>query len=159
MAYIAGAFTVTYGGSTLGEAQEGFTLEHFVNKQLITGDNEARTPQDAVYQGSEVFVEMVLNEWNASGVASAMWPYNGTRGDNGTVGVLDSATWGALVLTSVSGTSANGLSSEQQFTANQAILAENFPVRVLLSPTLRTVPLRFRLYPSSDVFYTWSATA
>jgi len=62
--HIAGQYTATIGGLTVGQVTDGITIEHFANKRLITGDNEGLTPQDAVFQGLEVFVEFTLMEFN-----------------------------------------------------------------------------------------------
>ena len=69
MAFIAGAFTATLGGNTVGQIQDGFTVEWFSHGQLITGDNFGRTPQDLVNQGLEVFLEATLMEFDALVIA------------------------------------------------------------------------------------------
>lgn len=148
MPFIAGGYTVTYGGAALGQIADGITIEHFVNKQLITGDNYALTPQDAVYQGEECFMEFTLMEYNAAAARSAFWPYAASYGLHGIVGRLDvgSSLVAALVMTAVAGTPA--ASTPATVTASRAVLAEGFPVRILFQPALREVPLRMRLYLS-----------
>ena len=145
MAYIAGAYTATYNGMTVGEASSGFTLRYTVRKRLITGDNHARTPQDAVYQGHDFFVQFVLNEFDATAAQAAFWPYDASFGDNGVVGVLDSAKYKAFVLTPVSGTSAT-----LTYTFDRTILAEDFPVEILKAPDLKEVPMLLRAYPNAS---------
>lgn len=155
MAFIAGAFTATYDGSTIGQTEAGFNYEWTVNKRLITGDNQAATPQDAVFRGHEMFVSFSLLEFNAAKAQAAFWPYSATFGAQGTVGTLDVAGSyvKSLVLTPVSGTPLNTLGLA--YTFSRAILAEGFPVNILFQPDLITVPLRMRIYPDASAnFFT-----
>ena len=168
MAFIAGAFTAQWTGpggtpaiATIGQVENGFTIEYFANKQLITGDNFAQAPQDAVMQGLEVFVEFTLLEWNAANAGELFWPYDATFPGNfgtafsalGKVGTLDSARAGTLTLTAVTNTPSATLTSEDVYTFTSCVIAEGFPVRILLNPELRTVPLRLRVYPSAAGVY------
>jgi hypothetical protein len=117
-------------------------------KRIITGDNMAQTPQDAVYQGAECFLQANLIEWNAAGIYSIVWPYDTTWLDFGRVGRLDVQQWLAkqIVLTAVSGPPAQN--SPASITLPLTILAEGFPVEILLAPDLRIAPIRQRVYPS-----------
>ncbi len=147
MSFIAGQYTATYKTSALGQTAEGWRCSHQFFKRLITGDTYAQTPQDAVYQGAEVFVQGRLIEYNATGALGAFWPYSSTIFALGVIGRLDvaSSIAGALVLTALAGTPAAAAPATLTFT--QAILAEGFPVELLFAPDLREVPLRFRCYP------------
>lgn len=80
-----------------------------------------------------------------SGPISSFWPYHATLWRLGTIGVLLYTLAQSLVLTAVSGTSASA--SPATFTAAKTILLPSFATRLVYGPTLRTVPLRFRLYP------------
>ena len=155
MAFIAGQYTVSYDGATIGQVRDGINIEHSFFKQLITGDNYAETPQDAVYRGGECFAEFVCLEYNNAKAKLAFWPYHATYGTIGTVGRTDvgSSLVKTLLLTSTAGTPA--VTQPPTITATRAILAEGFPVRLLFAPALREVPLRFRLYPdASGLFFT-----
>ena len=155
MSFLAGAYTVTHGGATIGQINGGTTIEHFVNKQLVTGDNQGLSPQDAVFQGEEVFMEMQLMEYDLAQAKLAFWPYAATFGVAGIVGRLDvqSALTKTIVLTAVAGTPADTLNEPQSLTAGRAILAEGFPVRMLFAPRTREIPLRFRLYQQANGNY------
>jgi hypothetical protein len=163
MAFIAGPYTITWGGADIGQCVEP-SVEHFVNKQLVRGDNQAQTPQDGVYQGMEVFVDFTMIELGDDtligvNARDTLWPYNQTtEGAQGQVGRLDVASSIAksLVLTPTAGTTAAAVTADV-FTATLAILAEGFPVRILRAPALAEAPIRMRLYPSATgVFYAWS---
>jgi hypothetical protein len=159
MAFIAGTFGVSYDAATIGITSGGITIEHYVNKQLITGDNKGLTPQDAVYQGEEVFVQFTCIEADNAKLKLAMWPYETATGLGklGVIGRTDvgSAIFKALVLSSTAATPA--AAQPATFTAERAILAEGFPVAMVFGPSLRDIPLRFRLYPNaSDLFYDYA---
>jgi hypothetical protein len=148
MSFIAGPYTATYKGSALGQTADGYRVSHQFFKRLILGDSYAQTPQDEVYQGAEVFVQMRLIEYDAAGVQSVMWPY-GAYMNVGQVGRVSrqQSLAGALVLTAVAGTPAATVPSS--VTLTNAILAEGFPVELLFAPDLREVPLRLRVFPST----------
>lgn len=159
MSFIAGKYTATYdaggGAITIGQVSAGFTLEHVVSKQLITGDNEADSVQDAVFRGHNCFIEFTLMEYDENGALDVFWPYAAVQGIQGTIGRMDVQTLGGavagdLVLTVVAGSPADqatGTDGPQSLTAQHAILAEDFPVRMLMAPALRDIPVRLRLYP------------
>jgi hypothetical protein len=162
MSFIAGKYTVTYdnggGAITIGQVSAGFTLEHVVSKQLITGDAQGDSVQDAIYRGHNVFIEFTMMEYDQAGALDVFWPYpgaSGLHGDQGVIGRADVQALGGgiagdLVLTVVAGSpadAASGVLGPQMLTANHAILAEDFPVRMLFAPALRDIPVRLRLYP------------
>ena len=158
MGFIAGKYTVTFGPSgsllPIGQIAAGITLEHAVSKQLITGDNEGQTVQDAVFQGHNVFAEFTMMEYDDDRARDVFWPY-GTEGVQGVMGRLDVQLPVAahLMLTALAGTPAAGATltdGPQSLTAEKAILAEDFPVRMLFAPALRDIPVRLRLYPYTE---------
>ena len=149
MGYITGQHTVLWDGTTVGET-DGINMDYVVHKRLITGDNQADTPQDAVHRGVELFLQMTLLEFNLAQVTKAMWPWGATFLDHDLVGKLDVGSFAkAIVLTAVAGTPAAADASADVWTFSTCILAEDFPVSILFTPDLRSIPLRFRVYPSS----------
>lgn len=160
MPFIAGQYTVTYDPpgvgavATIGQIQQGILLEHRVFKEYITGDKMARMRQDAVFQGSDQFVEFRLMEYDATNAAVLFWPYGSAWLTlSNVIGTLDSANAGILVLTALAGTPA--AAAPASITLPLVILSENFPVGILLAPQLRTIPLRLDVFPdSSKVFGT-----
>ena len=156
MSFIAGKYTVTYGPSgsliPVGQVAAGITIEHVVSKQLITGDNEGQSVQDAVYQGHNVFAELTLMEYDSAGALNMFWPYSAQAGRADVMGRLDVAQSIAdhFMLTVLAGTTADATTDQtgpQTLLAEHAILAEDFPVRMLFAPALRDIPLRLRFYP------------
>jgi hypothetical protein len=159
--FVAGQYTATWNGKALGQTAEGFRLSHSFFKRLITGDLGAQTPQDGIYQGREQFVAFRLIEAAAAGAEELAEPYafNASAIDLGVIGSLDQQgnTVGggstpyakALVLTAVVGTPARS-AGPITITFPAAILAEGFPVEVLLGPDLREIPVRMRCYPDME---------
>lgn len=189
MPFIVGKYDATYdirsggGPRSVGQIAAGFTLEHSVSKQLITGDNEGDTVQDAVYRGHNPFVEFTLMEYISEdavdgdgGSFDVFAPYSsdisagGPQLDQGIIGRLDnklvagvpSGSAGALILTALTGTEAASQATSNRgpavLTALSSILAEDFPVRFLMGVGLREIPVRLRIYPhrpsGSTLFYT-----
>ncbi len=151
MSFVAGQYTVTLGGSTVGQLREGIALEHTVFKEPITGDNHAKARQDAVYQGEDLTVDYVLLEYNATAARAAFWPYGATYLTGGVRGRLDTAVAAQLVATALAGTPAAALPAT--FTLPRCILSAGFPVRLLFVPALRTIPIRQDIYPDASYVY------
>ena len=170
MTFIAGAYTVQAditGGSTdvtVGQIESGINLEWFTNKQLVSGDNQGDTAQDAVFQGKELFVGFTLMETELLRARLLYWPYSttgsgatleGVYGTQGVIGRLDVASiiTQKVTFTAVAGTTA--AASPTEIIIPRAILAEDVPVRIKFVPVLRDVTLRLRAYPdSAGVFFT-----
>lgn len=154
MAFIAGASTATWNSLALGQSEDGYTTSHQSFMELIRGDSYAETPQDGVYRGTEFDISWRAVEYNAAGIQTAFWPWSATIYTAGVPGRLAvaSALAKALVLTSISGTTAATVPATTTFT--YAIIKENFPVDITYAPRLRYVPLRMRIYPNSGVYAT-----
>lgn len=154
MTFIAGPYTATYNGQTIGIVQDGFELEIATEVEKITGDNLGSSVQDGVYLGGNAYISCVLEEFDATGVLAAFWPYAASFGLMGQVGTLLTAYDAALVLTKISGTNA----SPTSLTAAQAILAPNYPLRMLFGSRLRRVPIQFQLLPYVSTGTRWFST-
>jgi len=148
--FIAGRYTATWNSLALGQTADGFRSSHSIFKRLITGDAFAQAPQDAIYQGAEVFMAGRLIQYDAAAMPTIMWPYASTFLDMGIIGRADVGTSLAksLILTAISGTPA--AAAPATLTLPNSILAEGFPIELLFAPDLREVPLRMRVYPNSS---------
>ena len=148
---VAGAYTATFNGLALGQTAQGYRLSHTHFKRPVTGDALAQSPQTAVFQGIEMFLQANLIEFNAAGIYPLIWPYGSTYLQFGPVGRMDveSSLTKQMILTAVTGTPAQVLAAPASLTLPNAILAEGFPVELLLAPDLREVPMRMRLYPTT----------
>ena len=150
----SGGYTATWNGLACGQTAQGYRLSHQFFKRIITGDSLAESPQDAVYRGAEMHIQFNLIEYAKAAIQTIMWPY-GTYLSMGIVGRLDmqQLICRTLVLTAVAGTpSAAALSPASLTFPYNTILAEGFPVELLMAPDLKEVPIRMRIYPSEGVF-------
>jgi hypothetical protein len=151
--FVAGGYTATWNALALGQAAQGYRLSHQFFKRIITGDSMAESPQDAVYRGAEMHLQCNLIEYMEAGIATIMWPY-GNYLTMGAVGRLDvqavnnTPSVKQMVFTAVAGTPAATALSPATLTLPKCILAEGFPVELLMAPDLKEVPLRMRIYPS-----------
>lgn len=155
MAFIAGQYTVTLGGSSVGQIERGVEITHSFMKQLIVGDNLGQAVQDAIFLGADVSIDYRLMEYNASAVRRAMWPYGTSYLDvDQVIGTLDvqNSIVASLVMTALTGTPAQTL-GPATITLPLTILRENFPVRLLFSPELRVIPISQRVYPGANGVY------
>lgn len=169
MTFIAGGYTATYNAKALGQTAEGHRMTYELFKKAITGHYAGDTVQDRVYRGQRRGVSFRLLEANASGVLDLLYPYTATPGDQwamGVIGLLDVRGQGtgsptvrakSLILTAVAGTSAYG-DAAASITVPLSILADGFPVEVLLAPDLKEVPIRMDFYPDMATLLWGSST-
>jgi len=163
--FIAGQYVATFGATpgAVGQCKDGIRTNYSIFKQLITGDNFAQAPQNAVYQGAEAFIEFTSIEYNAAKMGAILWPYSATPGtmfNMGVIGRLDVADVALtnniaqqVILTALAGTPA--AASPATLTFPLCVLAEGYPTQLLFAPSLREVPIRQRVYPNaSGVFGT-----
>jgi hypothetical protein len=182
--YLAGTHTVEYGTDgaeePLGTTDGGIELEWTMHAQMFSGDNLGGSIQDGVYRGADVTVQMTLLQVNPHGVADAyetwkaLWPWAddhatpdnqmlqlGRIGKAGAgldpVGRLASSNGVAgdksLKLTGVTGTPVAG----EVFDFHDAKLAAGYPIRLLMRPELRRIPIRFQVYPDTTKWFTYTA--
>jgi hypothetical protein len=151
--FLSGTYTVKYGGTTIGQTKD-VAIEYVPRKQLITGDNHADTPQDAVNQGLDCFVDFTCIDWDTANTETLFWPY-ATWGAQGTVGRIDIQDSGpiaqAILLTNAGGNPAAG--TPTTIALAECVLAEGFQVATLFAPELRQIPMRLRVYPVSGVYF------
>src|SRR5690349_10658620 len=105
-AFLAGRYTATWNNLAVGVTADGFRLNHKFFKRLITGDNFAETPQDAIFRGAEMFIGWTAIQYDAASLPTVMWPYAATLYDMGVIGRTDvgGSLAKSLVLTAVAGT-------------------------------------------------------
>ena len=159
---ITGPYAGTWSGEYLGVTEDGYELEHVMYSEPIRGDNLGDTIQDEVLRGLDMYVNFTLVEHNKAALvespgqanSSIHWP-NGVSGFNpvgasstiGVVGDVLSEYAAPLVLTAQGATPA--AASPATITFAGAILARNFPVRILYASRLRRTPLRMICLPNT----------
>ena len=140
----AGAYRGQLVSDSLGQTEGGIRFEFAHETEEVRGDNMGDSVQDLIYRGWNCFVSSTFIEFSKTGLLNAIWPWDTTFGEIGTIGVLAGATYAkALTLTKVVGTPTYW----QTIVADRAILSPRFPVDLLLAPSLKRCPLRFQLLP------------
>jgi hypothetical protein len=158
--FVSGAYTATYnfqgaGALALGQTEDSFELEFSLNGDPVRGDNLGDSVQDFVNRGGDCFLSTVLIEWDKALATRLFWTPSATLGqyDAGFIGTLAGGhhnsegtprSAGVLTLTRVLNVTH---STPVTLTANYAMLAPGFPIRTLLGPRLRRVPIRMQLLP------------
>jgi hypothetical protein len=141
MTFVAGAYSAVYNSLDLGLIEDGFTLNYRRMSERIQTDVTGDALQDGVYRGVELTLDFILSEWDAEGAQAAFWPVDGTLGELGTLGRLDTDMAEPLVLTSC------GAASPTTLTFHQALLSPNFDVQHLFANRHRKIPLQMTVYP------------
>ena len=157
---ISGPYHGSWSGEYIGATEDGFEVEHTFFSEPIRGDNLGDSIQDEVLRGADVYVNFTLIEWLKAGAvestgqagssihwATANSGFNGAGdGKVGVIGDVLSEYADSLVLTAVANTPAAAAPASITFLG--AILARNFPVRVLYASRLRRIPMRMIALPS-----------
>lgn len=152
MSFIAGAYTATMESDSVGQIQDGIGISHRYTTEDIIGDNYANTVQDAVFLGvPEMRGRFVLMEYNAVGAVNTFWSMNSAAFlTQPTVGTLMLATATEFLMSAVAGTPAANTPATLRFPKSH--LAPDYPVEILFSPRLRTIPIELRFLAESGVF-------
>lgn len=153
--FVAGAYSATYGGTTIGTTKEGFKIRIEYQERPIQVDEYGLGEVDSLQAGVRVFVDLDYVEYGR--IKGALNAQFSTEGDiYGNVGKLLSKLGGALILTPIIRTNNN-----DTWTFHKAIIVDNVPV--LLSSALREGPVTFRVYvargtgiSNTGVYYTKS---
>jgi len=176
--FVAGGYFGYYDGRFIGQVEDGFLVETGVGGEPITGDNAGDAVQDIVIRPTNWFVSFTLLEWDTQAIWTLISPWlganaiqpmaNGLFGVAPVPGVLASNMYAPLELFATTG---NPQIQPPQFGQPNAVtiggrvwrflsagLAPDFPVRVLLAPRLRRVPLRFILLPKAEITAEWSGS-
>lgn len=75
---VSGAYKANYEGLDMGLSQAGFTLSQRTMGQSITADISGDAEVDHLWQGVQLSVSFVLNNWNAEAVQHLLWWFGDT---------------------------------------------------------------------------------
>lgn len=149
-AFIAGRYSSTYGGSTLGITQTGYDLIFAPQYERIDeSDAWGLTLIDLVYRGVRSQLVCRALEAAAAGMQGAIWPWNASFGTLGTIARMSvvSSLTSAIVLTSTAGTPA--ANSPASLSISRAQITED-SLALTYNSTLRRVPLAFHVIISDS---------
>ena len=150
MSVLSGNYTVVWNSLSVGQVADG--VEHdgpgLGDFDDIRGDNFGPgATQGGVTQGGNLFVRMLLMEWNAAAAMRIMEPQaigTGTPGLAIQPGLLISTFAAALVLTKVSGTNAVPATTR---TYTYAVPMVNQRTAYAFNHRKRFVPIQFQILP------------
>lgn len=143
--FIAGRYSSVWNSVSLGIMDQGYDLQMDPKEQLINrSDAYGDMLIETIYRGVDWSMMCESLEYMA-GTTGALYPF-GTLGAVGVIGRLGSAIATPLVLTSTVGTPA--AAAPATFTGTLTKLHPAANPRLLFNSALRTVPIRFVLYPS-----------
>ena len=148
---VPGSYAATYKGQSIGETEGVKRLQIMPHGREVRADKYGESIVDVIDRGQDVYVQMILKEWNAN-VEAVIWPFGTTFGTPLVVsGRLWSALAGALVLTPLTGTPADtvGPGETTAITFALAIVAPNTLIDIPLGSDQRDVPITFLCLPSS----------
>jgi len=158
--FIAGRMSAAYNSVDVGMTRQGHEIEVQLKADLIDEtDLYGLTMVDAVMRGGDAFYNAVFREYKAGPISILTRPFGGTLGlltnAANPIGTLLSDKAQALVLTATAGTPA--ALTPATLTASKAILAENYPVKIVHDSRLKELPIRMRLFPyvsgSDTIFF------
>jgi hypothetical protein len=149
MTFIAGAYSATFNALPLGTTEDGFELSFNRIQEEIRVD-QYRGLVDAVHQGIDMSIRVVLTEANFAAITNLIWGWSGNSPIvDGAVkshaGQLISSFASSLILTPCAGTSADV--AYNSITFGKAVLATD-PVAVKFASSLRRIPITMHILPS-----------
>lgn len=144
--FVAGAYTVTWGGLSIGQIKDGITIITRDFGEHVTGDNCGGVPQDTVIRSTECRASFVCLEWTTVN-KNLLYMLAGTSGagKTGLPGRLVSSLWLPLVMTVVPGTAAVG--NPTTITATQAAVEIDTDNSIMYGNHNREIAFVTRWYP------------
>jgi hypothetical protein len=147
---IAGRYSAVYNSVDVGITRQGHEIEVALKAEVIDeSDLYGLSMIDLIHRGGNAFYQANFREYKAGSISVLTAPFAGTLGilvnAANPVGAVGSDKAQALVLTAATGTPA--ATSPATLTASKAILAEDYPVKLLFDSRLREIPVRMRLIP------------
>lgn len=147
--FVAGAYTGTWNGTSIGLTKEGYRLRlQYGTDDIDSTDAYGKTLIEQFFLSTSVAIGGIFMEYKAGSVApvTPWYPLVATGAlDLGIISRAASAIGKTLVLTSTTGTPS--AASPASLTAAVAIQAKGFNVEMLYGPTHREIPFLFTIIP------------
>lgn len=160
--FIAGPYTISYGGSSLGSVEDGFMLDIVGHEGVdIRAENLADLVQDGVFRGANCSIGFVLaaHTSNITAIHAATWM---ATKYGGTFGAVTAAQMGRLwsnvqsdstrlILTPVDATNST---ATHTWTFPFAPLFNGQSVAYNLQARQRLIPFKFKCHSTSGTLFT-----
>jgi hypothetical protein len=154
MSFIAGHYTATWNGTSIGTTENGFRLTAVHHHEPVITDEFGDAPVDGIQRGTEYRLTLEFMEYDLVKAALFAQGAIGTMKSN--VGKTLKSLAQQLVLTVTAGTPAAGAGNISTLTAPKAIVVSDFDL--LLSSRLRKGPVTFHLFPTDDTKVAFTTT-
>ena len=161
------------GGSVLnlGYTEEGYFLDDTLKGEAVRFEEFGDADIDFINRGHQMYLDVILKEWDAAAMAKLIWPFSSTVGAEDCIGQFatggSSPIAGQLLLypraCSPAGTTTdNPTWADVNILFHSVTPAEEVAKRINLNNKLRVIPLRFKIFltdQSGDLqYYTFSST-
>lgn len=140
---VAGPYTTTFSGSSIGITEDGIMLNASFPEDEITGDAYGDSVIDTVRRGANVFLALVGIEYTAA--LPMAWPESSTFGRMGVTGRMGEGMSVATVLTSTASTSA--AAAPATLTSSKTLLSRDSQTQLQFAARGRKVPVQLRCFP------------
>lgn len=142
--FVAGPYSATYNGHTIGMTENGFNIRETVHEEVINTNDGGQTPIDAIQMGNDTIVE-IDNYVEYDKIKAAIYSQIVQGQPLANVGKLVSSLSAVLVLTPMLTT------TPPMSTYTFTLASVNGDIRTLLSSHLRKGPITFRVLPDPDI--------
>lgn len=143
----SGSYRGTWNSLTLGLVLDGFNISYANRARKLTTDSLGDTALDYLHAGQDMFIDFVLQEYDAAALRTMIWHQSTVFGmaDRAGYSLWDRAK--TLVLTSCTGASSPETPSPATATFFKTILAPDFDISILLANRERYIPVRLMVLP------------
>jgi hypothetical protein len=143
----SGPYRGTWNSLAIGLVLDGFNMSYSNRARKLTTDSLGETGLDYLHAGQDMFVDFVVQEYDAAALQTMMWHQNAVFGmaDRAGYSLWDRAK--TLVLTACTGASSPETPSPATATFFKTILAPDFDISIALANRERYIPIRLLVLP------------
>lgn len=143
----SGSYRGTWNSLSLGLVLDGFNMSYANRARKLTTDGLGDTALDYLHAGQDMFVDFVLQEYDAAAVQTLIWHQNAVFGMADRAGYSLWERAKTLVLTACTGASNPTTPVPATATFFKTILAPDFDVSIALANRERYIPVRLLVLP------------
>lgn len=143
----SGSYRGTWNSLAIGLVLDGFTHSWSNRARQLTTDSLGETPLDFLHAGQSMFVDFVVQEYDAAALQTMIWHQNAVFGmaDRAGYSLWDRAK--TLVLTACTGAANPTPAVPATATFYKTILAPDFDISISLAHRERYIPIRLLVLP------------
>jgi len=142
MSIIRGSYNATYNALAVGNTEIGFRHSYSYQGRSINFDAVGGTPVDTIFEGIQMTIDFVAQEYDAAAIGALRWPFNAIIGTVKPAGLSMWQQAKPFILTGCT-TGVNPMT----ITFIKAILAPDFDLDIDYSHRERPLPMRLIVFP------------